>query len=147
MPGLNDIVPVTREVQGVTIRGVSARNLANLFEQFPQLGELSMGRNIGAQLVTLAKDALGTIIAAGTGEMGSKEAVGVADNLPLETQLDLIEAIIQLTFPKGPSSFVARLQSAQASVVGPLAPSKAPDTISESASTISQAGATDTTQS
>lgn len=148
MPGLSDIIPITRVIHGATFRGVSNRDIAALFDQFPVLGKLATGgKGLGSEILQVARDAIPMIIAAGVGEMDNSKTVDEAGNLPIEQQIDIVEGVIQLTFPKGIPSFVERLQRAQASVLGPGAPGKAPDITSEQASPTSPVEDTDTTTS
>lgn len=138
MPGLKDVVRVTKEVHGVTVGGISARDVAQLFQDFPQLGSLSTGTKITAgQLMEVAQDAVGKIISFGANARDNDDEIEIAHNLPIYQQYDIIEAILPLTFPDGVSSFVKRLQNAQASAVVPGADGKAPDMKSPPQSPIS----------
>lgn len=60
----------------------------------------------------MGPEALAAFIAAGTGQPGNEEAEKVAADLPVSSQLDLIEQILKLTFPKGVGPFVKQLQAA-----------------------------------
>lgn len=117
MPGLKDIAFSfkTVPVKGVEIPvpGVSAEGIAYLFFRFPIIREIVGGKEEAGitleDLRTLGPDAVGAIIACGCGEVGDLEAEKRAKLLPLESQVDLLEAIIGETMPSGPAPFVARL--------------------------------------
>jgi hypothetical protein len=101
---------------------------------------LIAGRSISAEdLFTIAPDAVAAILAAGTGSPGNEDAEAAADRLPLEIQMDLLEAILEVTFPGGFGPFAARLGALASSVAtaqpaSEEASTKAPDTTSPSAS-------------
>lgn len=114
MVGLVDIAPKaeTIEVHGapVAVHGVSAKGLANLLGRFPQLRKLMGGQDVEVEeLMAMGGDAVAAIIAAGCGYPGDEEAEAVAGRLAIDTQADLIAAILRLTLPAGLGPFVEKL--------------------------------------
>jgi hypothetical protein len=114
MVGLIDIAPhiETIEVQGapVAVHGISAKGLATLLGRFPELRKLMSGQEVQAEeLMTMGGDAIAAIIAAGCGYPGDEKAEAVAGKLAIDTQADLIGAILRLTLPAGLGPFVEKL--------------------------------------
>ena len=116
MVGLLDIAPAAETVtvggQPVAVHGVSARGIAVLLGRFPELRALIAQRqqDVSAdRLMVLVPDAIAAIIAAGTGLPGDAAMEAAADRLPVEEQLDLLDAILRLTLPSGIGPFVERL--------------------------------------
>lgn len=116
MPGLKDIAKsfktVTVSGTQVSVPGISADGIAYLFHRFPVVRELISGRDVDLTadaLSKLAPEAVAAIIATGTGDVNDPEAEAAAAKLPLEAQLDLLEAIIGETMPSGVAPFVERL--------------------------------------
>jgi hypothetical protein len=117
MVSLVDIVPQKRTVQlaagELELRGLGLRQIADLFLQFPSL------RNIfteGAPAITAAEvilgapDAIGTIIALSAGQPEAAEKiVDVGGGLSPDELGDCLEAIYDLTFPRGIAPFLVRL--------------------------------------
>jgi len=121
--GLLDIEPPKRVIKigakSLQVGGISARNIAQLLARFPDIE-----RAIGMQVVDAdaaveraalfrkaGPEAIAAIIAAATGNLGDEGAEAIADALPLEAQMDILEATFALTFPSGVGPFVKRLQS------------------------------------
>lgn len=112
MTGLLSIAAITETVAGVTVRGVSAKGIAMLLADFPALRALMTGREVDAEaLISVAPDAIAGIIAAGIGFPGDAEQVDAAASLPVEVQADFLTTILKLTFPKGPASFLEKINS------------------------------------
>jgi hypothetical protein len=115
MVGLLDIAPLTKVVPvngcQVTVTGISATSVAYLLDKFPAIKTLIAGRKITdpQEMIKAAPDAVAAIIAAGTGGAGNVQVEAAAAALPLEAQLDLIEAIMTITMPSGFGPFVDRL--------------------------------------
>lgn len=118
MASLLDIVPETKTVtvQGkdIEVFGVSTRGIAHLIGTFPELKKALAGKKqdfTPERLMKLLPDCVASIIAAGCGMPGDKEAEKLADKLSASDQLDLLEAIIKLTMPDGVGPFVERLNA------------------------------------
>ncbi len=116
MVGLLDIAPAAETVtvrgQALAVQGVSARGVAVLLGRFPELRALLAQQHqdiTPERLVAMIPDAIAAIIAAGTGSPGDAGAEAVADGLPIDDQVNLLEAILRLTLPKGIGPFVERL--------------------------------------
>jgi hypothetical protein len=114
MVSLVDIAPTADTVavgeQNVEVYGVSMRGVAHLLGRFPELRMLMTGRDVGAdQLMEMAPNAVAAILAAGTGQPGDAAAEAAADRLAVETQVDLLSAIMRLTLPKGVGPFVEKI--------------------------------------
>jgi hypothetical protein len=122
MVGLVDIAPAVEKVdcggaRPIECYGVSARGVASLLGRFPELRKMMSGGEVGADdLMKMAPDAISAIIAAGVGKPGDPETEESADRLPIDTQIDLIAAILRLTMPKGVGPFVEKLASAMGSL-------------------------------
>jgi hypothetical protein len=117
MVSLVDIVPQKRTVQlaagELELRGLGLRQIADLFLTFPSL------RNIftegapalsPAEIIVCAPDAIGTIIALAAGQPEAAEKiVDVGGGLTPDEIGDCLEAIYELTFPRGVTPFLIRL--------------------------------------
>lgn len=113
------------------VRGISAKNIVMLFQRFPQLQSWFRGAGVDLKgLIDEAPDALAAIIAAGAGMPGIDEAEETASNLPVEIQLDILEAIGRLTFRNGFGPFAVRivglLDAAQSENYGRVQATKSP---------------------
>jgi hypothetical protein len=117
MADLLDIMPSTAceviKINGnrLTVRGLSGPAIAAIVARFPDLAAVIGGGIAGARLIAQFGHAIGPIIAAGCGHFGDERYEQRASELSVETQLDLINAIIRLTFEKGPLSFVEKLSA------------------------------------
>ncbi len=117
MAGLADIIPASEVVHGVTIRGISFRAVGDLFARFPELNALLGGT---ASPASVGGDAVAAIIAAGCGCAGDPEQEGLAGNLPVDVQLDLLVAVIGLTIgKKGIGPFLQKLAALGGVADGP----------------------------
>lgn len=124
-------VPRTVPVRGkeVEVFGVSARGLAAIMLRFPEIGKLMSGKEPDAgEITNMAPEAIAAFIAAGCGMPGNKDAETLAGNLGVAEQLDLIEEIVRLTFPRGIGPFVEKLEALglRAQVAAPQ-PQTSPD--------------------
>lgn len=114
---LLDIVPLTEKVkisenQYLAVTGISTRGIVSLFVRFPEMQKWFAGAGKGIAVSSLAAeapDALAAIIAAGCGTPGNAAAEDMAGTLPVEMQLDILEAIGRLTFKNGFGPFVQRI--------------------------------------
>jgi hypothetical protein len=117
MADLLDIVPSTSvevvKVNGtrLTVHGLSGPAIAAIVARFPDLAAVIGGGVAGTRLIAQFGHAIGPIIAAGCGHLSDERYEQRASELPVEAQLDLINAIIRLTFEKGPLSFVEKLSA------------------------------------
>lgn len=116
MPGLKDISASFKTITvgevALPVKGVSAIGIAYLLERFPVVAQLVTGNAAEINAATLFKlvpDAVAVIIACGCGNVNDPEAEAAAAALPIESQFDLLEAIIKLTMPGGVGPFVERL--------------------------------------
>jgi hypothetical protein len=101
------------EGEYLEVRGVSAQDVATLLKMFPALEKVFMGRGISIDdLRALAHDCIGPIIAAGFGKLGDAEVEKAANELPLEFQTNVIEAIGRATLPSGFGPFANRVTAA-----------------------------------
>jgi hypothetical protein len=115
MASLLEIANVARTipVRGVDIDvfGISGTGIATLMARFPEVGKLMSGVEPDRDaLMKLAPKALCAFIAAGTGKPNDEKAEEIAGNLGVGEQLDLIEEIMRLTFPRGVGPFVEKLK-------------------------------------
>lgn len=155
MSKLTDLAPSTRtvKVKGVDIDvpGVSAAGVIKLIRRFESLKSLlaSRGANVTAeQLMDLGEEAVGAIIAAGTGQPGDTEAERVANRLGFYAQLRLIRATLEETAPGGVGPLMEEVE-ALAALLGEDLPaadsSPSPDkTLSPQPLTSSETAATAT---
>lgn len=128
MASLLDIADVGETVtvrgQAILVSGVSAHGIAVLLSRFPVLREALAGREVSAErLVEVGPDAVAAIIAAGTGAPGNERAEAVAASLPVGDQIDLVEAILRVTLPRGVGPLVERV-AAMAGALGGAASAK-----------------------
>lgn len=121
MVGLLDLAPSTRTVRAgggdVAVYGVSAKGIAALLVQFPQLKTLFTGGKLAVDpesIASVAPDAVSAIIAAGCGYPGDAKAIKAAEQLPVGEQAKLLDAIVDLTMPDGPRPFVEALTALMA---------------------------------
>jgi hypothetical protein len=140
MVGLLDIAPSTKTVaigdKELAVYGVSAHGIAYLIGRFPELRDLMGGTRDGQQVdaLKIAKvvpDAIASIIAAGCGLPNNPDAETRASGLPADTQLDIVNAVLELTMPKGAGPFFAKLQHVMSAFDVSV---KAQDTTSQSQS-------------
>lgn len=115
MTSLLDIAPIGEDVEidgkAIKVRGLSVSEIAHLLARFPHLRRVFDGAEADlAQVLTLIGDAVGPVIAAGTGNFGKAEEELAAASLGPETAVALIEPILRLTMPKGVGPFVEKLR-------------------------------------
>ncbi len=110
MAGLIDIAALSETVRfggaEIPVRGLSARGLANLLAGFPEIRRLMAGAGeISAETIfELGPSVAEAILAEGL--RASPEEVA---ELPLQLQLETLEAMVRLTMPEGVGPFVDRL--------------------------------------
>ena len=115
MASLLEIADVARTVpirgKEVEVYGVSGEGLANLMVRFPEVGKMLSGANVDTEgMMKLAPAALAAFIAAGCGKPGDEKMEDVARKLGVAEQLDLVDEILRLTFPRGVGPFVLKLR-------------------------------------
>ncbi len=114
MSSLLDIACVSESIAlpkgHVDVYGVSAKGIAFLFAKFPEFRALITGQPVEAvDLIKLAPGAVSAIITCAIGSPGDEKTEMMAERLPLECQLDILEAAIRLTMPNGLTPFADRL--------------------------------------
>lgn len=111
MPGLRDIAKklrrtVTLADEDVTVRGLTAAEMAELLGDYPELGKLLRGdfERIDAEaLQGQAPDCVATMIALGVslnGHAPDASEIQDAKSLPGVAALDLLAAIAELSMPR-----------------------------------------------
>lgn len=93
--------------ENVLIRGLSAEDLFYLFDRFPEIQTWVSGAPINPMKTPQALAAL--IAVAGGFSAGDEKGEQLARNLPVESQLDILEAVGRLTFKSGFGPFAERL--------------------------------------
>ena len=129
MASLLDIVPLTTTVSvngtEITVRGVGIDAIACAMSASPDLAALMRPGGVilsdPASLLMAAPAALHGVIAEACGMAGDAAALEVVRTLPFHSQVDLVEAIIKLSFPGGVLPFVPRLTGLLGSVPTPAA--------------------------
>jgi hypothetical protein len=119
---LMDIVPVTKLVpigndQQLAAHGIGIEAAMHLFNRFPELKNLTNGKVEEVKperIFEVAPRAIAAIIAAGANMANDQKAEKKAAILPLQIQLDFIQAVIERTMPDGPGPFLERLMMAMA---------------------------------
>ena len=121
--------------QFVRVYGVSAKVCLSLLQRFPEILTKAMagGGVKFNDIIAAAPDAIAAVIAAGTGHMGEEEVEEDANNLPIEVQMDILEAIGRLSFRSGFGPFAQRIMSLANAVPGSANSGAVPDTRSPQA--------------
>jgi hypothetical protein len=136
MTSLLDIGELTVKVpiRGVqlSVTGIGADGILHLLDKFPAIRSIFTGDTDGItaeSLMAMVPEAIGAIIAAGTGLPGNTEAEQKARDLGIDEQVQLIDAIRATTFPRGIGPFVAMLNrlSAEADASGWAAATRSPE--------------------
>lgn len=140
MAQLIDLVAQTEKVRvgdaDLTVKGVSAAGVAVILARFPEIRALMSGREVEVeQLMAVGGEAVAAVIAAGCGFPGDEQAEAVAGSLSVDAQIDILEAIMRLTMPKGIGPFVEKLAALGAIGQKAEASAKAPATKSRKSST------------
>ena len=114
MTSLLDIGPLTENVDingnKIPVRGLSATALFELLRDIPELrilmAQKSLTNENAASLISQIPVAVGEVIAAATGHLGDTDHINAAIQLPAGVQLEFLEVIVRLTFPRGVKSFL-----------------------------------------
>jgi hypothetical protein len=122
MVGLLDVHRAVKQVsyngEMVDVYGISARGIAVLLQRFPGLLQMIAGEPLSrSDVAAMAPDAIAAVIAAACGYPGDPKAEKEAADMPIESQLDFLEAMQEVTFPRGFGPFVERLRSLSGAVV------------------------------
>jgi len=126
MPGLRDIAAKLRRTvtiadEQISVRGLTAAEMAELLCDYPELGKLLRGdfdRVDGEALQAQTPDAVARMIALGTanGKAPDDEDLAAARSLPGVAALDLMAAIAELSLPRAVvRPFVAMILDTEAS--------------------------------
>lgn len=99
--------------QFVRVYGISAKVCLSILERFPEvLAKAMAGGGVKFNdIIAAAPDAISAVIAAATGHLGDTEVEEDAGNLPIEIQMDILEAVGRLSFRNGFGPFVQRIMS------------------------------------
>jgi hypothetical protein len=117
MPALLDIAPSGEVVKvwgaDLDIPGLSAAGLVHLWTHFPALqGLFDSGKAADPQsIMEAAPGAIAAIIAAGTGAPGCPQSEAQAAKMPIDSQLEVLTAIVRVSMPQGLGPFVERLMA------------------------------------
>lgn len=125
MPGLRDIAKKLRRTvtiadEEITVRGLTATEMADLLGDFPELSKLMRGdrdRIDAEALQTQAPGCVAKMIALGTGNgrAPDDEDLAAAGSLPGVAALDLLAAIAELSLPRAVvRPFVLMVQDVEA---------------------------------
>jgi hypothetical protein len=107
-------VPVgEKEEDFLRVYGISAEVCLTLLNRFPDLlGKAMAGGGVKFNdLVAAAPGAISVVIAAATGHPGDEEVEEDAASLPIEIQMDILEAVGRLTFRSGFGPFAQRIMN------------------------------------
>jgi len=109
--GLYEDVPVGESF--IRVKGLAARTALDIINRFPatMVKALNNGEFNVSALMKSAPEVINAILAAAVGKPGDKEAEEAAADVPLEIQMDILEATGRLTFRSGFGPFVARIKA------------------------------------
>jgi len=114
---LSDIADFGEDVEvgndkKLRVKGISAKGVLYLLIRFPDLQKWLAGKTLSVSDVFVqAPDTVAAIIAAGTGKPGDDGAEETAMELPVEVQMDVMEAVYRQTFRNGFGPFAKRVQA------------------------------------
>lgn len=109
------LVPVGKKK--LRVQGISAESIFAVFARFPEVRSWLTPAGLKVDdMVKNAPAAIAAVIAACTGSPGNAKAEAVARALPIETQLDIVEAVAALSFKNGFGPFVQRIVALGAAV-------------------------------
>lgn len=127
MTSLLDIGPLTEDVEirgiTVTVQGLTAGHLVQLFNEFPDMRKLLDGTSEQVDLLALAPDVIARIIAIATGSANDKAVEAKAKTMGAAEQLSILVAVQRLSFPKGIAPFLDQVNQMMGSSMptGPIA--------------------------
>lgn len=94
----------------VSVRGLSNRVVFKILAVHPELAAVVSGGGVDfVRAMSMAPDACLALMAAGAGVAGDADKESALDALPMESQLDVLSAIVRRTCPGGVGPFVSRL--------------------------------------
>lgn len=118
---VTDIVPEFKAVtvgkdQEIAVYGMGVEQACYLVNRFPELkAMLKPGTKVADfrvdKIFDAAPKAIGAICAAGANKFNDKKAEEVLAKLPMQYQLDIIEAIVDRSMPDGPGPFVEKVMA------------------------------------
>jgi hypothetical protein len=97
----------------LSVSGISAEGVLYLLQKFPELKAMISGRAADVapdQLMATAPAAIAAIIAAGLGQPGDERVEERARKLGIAVQLEILQAVVRMTFPDGLDPFVEKLR-------------------------------------
>lgn len=133
LAAMSEDVPVGTDY--ISVHGVSTKDGLEIFNRFPKLAKMIGGFDL-ATFATTAPDAVAAIIARAATPRNrhvTEEDEEAAANIPIETQVDILEVIGGLTFKSGFGPFVQRIMRL-ANAADSAAFTKVPDMKSPQAS-------------
>ena len=96
--------------QMLDVYGLSIDSLIDLLQRFPEAGKwLAPGAVNMNEMLAAAPKLLQAMIASATGKPGDEPTEQIAAKLAVGTQLDILEAVMRLTFKDGFGPFVERI--------------------------------------
>jgi hypothetical protein len=108
MGSLSDIGPLVKQadIRGtkVDVSGVTPIGIVGLINEFPEVKHMLAGITVEItpeRVMELGPEVIAAFIAAGCGQPGDVAARKIALGLTIGEQFDLIEKIIETTFPNG----------------------------------------------
>jgi hypothetical protein len=123
MVSITDAGPLIRNVnvggKDIVVSGISFSDLVPMLDRFPELrrmltparGEISTDDFSFEGILKLGPRIIGAAITAGIGESGNAEVEKWAMKLAIGYQVEIMRAVIDLTFPKGVRSLVEDLRA------------------------------------
>lgn len=117
MVSLVDIGPsqATVELRGKTVEvnGLTANHIVGILISFPEVRKILAEKEADlGLLVTQFPTAVAMMIAAATGADGDKATIEFAETLAVGEQYEILEKIVEITFPKGVQSFLDGVNAA-----------------------------------
>lgn len=113
---LIDLLPVSESVpvngKSIAVTGLSAKTIFGLFKRFPELANVMSGdvqQMDAAKLMETGGDIVSAIIAAGLGHGGETSVEATINQMAVDTQVDLLSAVIKVTMPSGVGPFMEKL--------------------------------------
>lgn len=122
MTGLVDLAIPTEKVQiqgeDFDVHGLTFSAIAKLLSRFPEFGKMAQGGNFDfASLATLGPEFVSAFLSAGLDQNWSPETEKVVGYLPIDDQLQIFNAILKVSMPRGVGPFVETI-AATAKLLG-----------------------------